>query len=136
MTRPDKEIKAQQAFDGEDFSEQDEALYSMLFQELEKDSGIDIKPEFSDEVLIRLKKKRRRESRFEFLLFAASIVGVLLVVVAGFVFAKNAVKSSPDLLQSSPLAPALLFAGLLILFQFIDKKYLKDYRLKKKLNQA
>ena len=131
----EKELKDQEAFEEAPFSKEDRELYTILMNELEHETPLEVHPGFSANVLTKLKSKKRKESFGEFFLFGMAIVGVLILVILGLTFAKNAMETSPDLLQKSPLAPAMLLAGLLILFQFIDKRYLRDHRIKKQLKQ-
>lgn len=131
----DKELRNQEAFEENSFSAEDKELYSLLMGELDKESGLTIEPSFSTSIIKKLEAKKKKEARWEFFLFASAIVGVLFVAVLAFSFVKRALQQSPDLIQNSPLAPAMLFAGLLIIFQFLDKKYLKDVRIKKRLKE-
>lgn len=131
----DKELRDQEAFEENSFSAEDKELYSLLMGELDKESGLTIEPSFSTSIIKKLEAKKKKEARWEFFLFASAIVGVLFVAVLAFSFVKRALQQSPDLIQNSPLAPAMLFAGLLIIFQFLDKKYLKDVRIKKRLKE-
>lgn len=132
----DKELRDQEAFEKESFSEEDKKLYSLLMGELDKESGLTIQPSFSTSIVKKLEAKKKKEARLEFFLFTFAITGVMFIVVLASSFVKQALKQSPDLTQSSPLAPALLFAGLIIIFQFLDKKYLKDSRIKKHLKRV
>lgn len=131
---PRKDLKEQEAFEGSSLSKEDEKLYELLLQELENAPELEIKPAFSQAVAQKLAKRKKRESRSEAFLFGFAIVGVLLIAVMAGLFAKQATQNGPDFLKEGPLAPALAFTGLLILFQFIDKKYLRDHRLRRKLN--
>lgn len=131
----DKELRDQEAFEENSFSAEDKELYSLLMGELDKESGLTIEPSFSTSIIKKLEAKKKKEARWEFFLFASAIVGVLFMAVLAFSFVKRALQQSPDLIQNSPLAPAMLFAGLLIIFQFLDKKYLKDVRIKKRLKE-
>ncbi len=133
---PNKELKEQEAFEGNPLSQQDEKLYEMLFAELDNAPELDIKPQFSQAIVKKLEKRKRRESRGEMFIFGFAILGVMFVTLLAASFSKQALKNSPEFLRDSPLAPALAFAGLLILFQFIDKKYLRDHRLKRKLKTS
>lgn len=133
---PNQELKDQEAFEGKPFTTEDEKLYQLLFDELENDPELDIKPQFSAAIVKKLDKRRRKESRGEFFIFGFAIIGVMFVTVLAASFAKQAFQNSPEFLRDSPLAPALAFAGLLILFQFIDKRYLKDHRIKRRLRQG
>ena len=133
---PNQELKDQEAFEGKPLSQEDEELYQLLFDELDNAPELDINPQFSASIVKKLEQRRRKESRGEFFLFGFAIVGVMLVTVLAASFAKQALQNSPEFLRDSPLAPALAFAGLLILFQFVDKRYLKDHRIKRKFNQG
>lgn len=129
-----EELKNQEAFEGDDFAKGDDRLYELLFNELDKESELQIKPEFSSAIIKKLEKRKRKEARGESWLFGFAIAGVLFVALLAATFSKQAIETSPDFLKEGPLAPALAFAGLLILFQFIDKRFLRDHRLRNRLN--
>ena len=126
-----KEIKDQEAFEAGDFSKADKELYTLLFNELDNETPLDINPSFAPDVLKKLEAKKRKENRWEYFLFGSAIVGVLMLTVLGLSFVKNAMKS--DTFNLPMITPILLFAGLLIIFQVVDKRYIKDKRLKNRL---
>lgn len=131
----DKELRDQEAFDETPFSEEDKKLYTLLMAELDKESDIRIKPSFSADIIKKLEAKKRREAIWEFLLFAAAITGVIVLTLVTFsIFTSNATESI-DLFQNSPVGPIIALVILIVIFQVVDKKYLKDTRLKKRLNQ-
>lgn len=132
----DKELRDQEAFDKAPFSEEDKKLYTLLMAELDKESEIRIKPTFSADIIKKLEARKRRETIWEFLLFAAAIAGVVVLTALTFsIFTSNATESV-DLFQNSPVGPVIALVVLIVIFQVVDKKYLKDTRLKKRLNQS
>ena len=131
----DKEIRDQEAFDEASFSKEDTQLYTLLFNELDKETPLNINPEFAPDVLARLDAKKRRESRWENFLFGSAIVGVLLLTLLGLSFVKQAMQQSDGGLGLPVITPEVLFAGLIIIFQVVDKRYIKDKLLKDRLPQ-
>ena len=131
----DKEIRDQEAFDEASFSKEDTQLYTLLFNELDKETPLNINPEFAPDVLERLETKKRRESRWENFLFGSAIVGVLLLTLLGLSFVKQAMQQSDGGLGLPVITPVVLFAGLIIIFQVVDKRYIKDKLLKDRLPQ-
>mgnify|MGYP001799742092 CR=1 FL=1 len=118
---PNEELRNQEAFEGAPLTQKDEKLYELLFEQLENATELDIKPQFSDAVMKRLETRKRKESLYESLLFG---------------FAIQAVHSSPNILQNSILGPAMILAGLIVIFQVVDKRYLKDERMNRKLKRG
>ncbi|MCE7990548.1 MAG: hypothetical protein HEP71_01155 [Roseivirga sp.] len=132
----DKELRDQQAFDETPFSEEDKKLYSLLISELDKDSEIDIKPSFSAEIIRKLEAKKRKEALWEFLLFSSAIAGVIFLTIAAISFVGNETSKQLDLFQDSPVGPVIALVVLIIIFQVLDKKYLRDTRIKGRLKQS
>lgn len=132
----DKELRDQQAFDETPFSDEDKKLYALLISELDRESDLDIKPSFSAEVIKKLEAKKRKETRWEFLLFFSAIAGVILLVTAAFSFLKNTATGSFAPFRNSPLVPVMVLIVVIIIFQVVDKRYIKDTRIKKRLKQV
>lgn len=132
----DKELRDQEAFDQAPFSEEDKKLYALLMNELDKESDLVIKPSFSAEIIKKLEAKKRKEEAWEFVLFSAAIVGVLLLTMLAFAFVMNSSTESIDLLQNSPVGPAIVLTILIVIFQVIDKKYLRNTSIRKRLRQT
>jgi uncharacterized membrane protein len=79
--------------------------------------------------------KRKREARWENMIFGSAIGGVLLLVVIMMGFINNAVNEVPNFMQNSPVIPAIALICMLITFQVLDKKHFGNKRLKKHLKQ-
>lgn len=131
----DKEILDQEAFESAPLSAQDKELYTLLMGELDKGPEIQVKPSFSTTILKRVLAKRKKEERWESVLFASAIGGVITLVVVMLLFINTIMSESINLLENSPLLPAILLATLLIVFQVLDKKYLVHTPIKKHLKQ-
>ncbi|GAB5527019.1 MAG: hypothetical protein Roseis2KO_48910 [Roseivirga sp.] len=132
----DKELRDQEAFDEAPFTEEDKKLYALLMNELDKESDLVIKPSFSAEVIKKLEAKKRKEAAWEFVLFSSAIIGVILLTVVTFTILKANVAEGMDLFQNSPVGPVIALAILIVIFQVVDKKYLKDTGIKKRLKQT
>ena len=132
----DKELRDQQAFEEAPFSREDKKLYSLLMNELSQESGVDIQPSFSVNVIRKLEAKKKKEARWEFLLFTSAILGVIILTVLAFSFVTSSMADSLNILQSGPITPVLLLTTFIIVFQVLDKKYIKDTRLKKRLKET
>ncbi len=132
----DKELRDQEAFDETPFSEEDKKLYALLMNELDKESDLVIKPSFSAEIIKKLEAKKRKEAAWEFVIFSAAIMGVLLLTVFTLSFVMSSYTESVNLFQNSPVGPVIALAILIVIFQIVDKKYLRDTRIKKRLRQT
>lgn len=132
----DKELRDQEAFDETPFSAEDKKLYTLLMNELDKESDLEIKPSFSAEIIQKLEAKKRKEAAWEFVLFSSAIIGVLLLTIVTFTILKANVSQSMELFQNSPVGPVIALAILIVIFQVVDKKYLRDTRIKKRLKQT
>lgn len=130
--RKTKGIKEQLNFEAAP-DKQDEQLYELLFEQLEKEEEeVLIKPNFSSLVLAKLKRKHQLEARKDNLMFALAILGVLF-----FSFATLKVISSfgglSTVISIDMLMPIAGLAVLIVTFQLIDHNLVKKRRIKRHL---
>ncbi len=113
-------------------NEQDEELYALLFEQLDQEREISIRPNFSVSVLEKLKQKHKREAQKDNLMFALAITGVLF-----FSFLTLQVITSLGDAQSfinmGMLMPILALITLVVTFQVIDHNLVKKRRIKRHL---
>lgn len=128
----DEELRRQEAFEATPLTEEDKKLYAHLMDDLQHEPAPIIKPSFAADLLRKVEAKKKKEARWEFVLFSLAIAGVLFVVVLASTFVQQ---GYPEWMQNTPLAPAALLAGLLIIFHFLEKHYLKDSGIRKHLRQ-
>lgn len=126
-----KGIKEQIAFESSE-DHKDEELYELLFEQLEKEKEISIRPNFSSLVMDKLKEKHRKEARKDNMLFAIAIIGVLF-----FSFMTLQVMSSlggsDSVISIGMLMPVFGLAALLVTFQLIDHNLVKKRKIKRHL---
>lgn len=128
--RKHKGIKEQLNF--ESLSKDDEQLYELLFEQLDKEKELSIKPNFSASVLVKLRRKHKLEARRDNLMFALAIFGVLffsfgtLKVISSF-------GSTGSFLSIGMLMPLFGLAALIITFQLIDHNLVKKRKIKRHL---
>ncbi len=112
--------------------DQNEELYQLLFDQLEKEKEISIHPDFSSNVMKKLKEKHRKEARKDSLMFALAIVGVLffgfstLQVISSF-------GDSSSFVSIGALMPVLALAALVVTFQLIDHNLVRRKKIKRHL---
>lgn len=126
-----KWIKEQLAFD-QSSQDSDNELYELLFTQLEKEKEISIKPEFSTQILTKLKKKHKKEAQKDNVLFSFAIISVIFF---SFLTIKvmTSLSENASFIPLKALLPALGLAGLIITFQLIDNSLLKKRRIKRHL---
>lgn len=124
-------IKEQLTFDQSN-KDADSELYELLFTQLEKEKEISIKPEFSAQILEKLKKKHKKEALKDNVLFGLAIFGVLFF---SFLTLKviSSLNESASFISFKLLIPAIGLAALIITFQLIDNSLLKKKRIKRHL---
>lgn len=129
--RKHKGIKEQLNFESSS-DRQDEQLYELLFEQLEKEKEISIRPTFSSLVLAKLKRKHQLEARKDNLMFALAIIGVLFF---SFVTLQviSSLGNSGSFISLGMLMPLLGLAGLIIIFQLIDHNLVKKRKIKRHL---
>lgn len=129
--RKHKGIKEQLNFESSS-DNQDEQLYELLFEQLEKEKEISIQPNFSGAVLAKLKRKHRLEARKDNLMFALAIIGVLFFSFTALQVISS-LGSSESFISPSMITPLLGLTGLIIIFQLIDHNLVKKRKIKRHL---
>lgn len=124
-----KGIEEQLAYDPSD-NKTDQHLYEMLFEQLETDKEISIKPEFSAQVMTKLKARHRKENFRENLLFGFSIAAVLVFT---FLTIKVVQSMSEDssFISFKMIMPALCLGALIVTFQLLDHSFIRRKRIQR-----
>ncbi|MBO3697476.1 hypothetical protein [Roseivirga sp. E12] len=126
-----KGIREQIDFDASR-DKQDEELYELLFEQLEKEKEITIHPSFSSTVMDKLKAKHKKEARKDTIMFALAITGVLffsfmtLQVISSF-------GKSESFVSIGMFMPVFALAALLVTFQLLDHNLIRKKRIKQHL---
>ncbi len=111
---------------------QDEELYELLFEQLDQEKEISIRPSFSASVLEKLRRKHKREAQKDNTMFALAITGVLffsfltLQIIASL-------GGSQSFINMGMLMPIVALIGLIVTFQLIDHNLVKKRRIKRHL---
>lgn len=129
--RKHKGIKEQLNFESSS-DNQDEQLYEFLFEQLEKEKEISIRPSFSASVLTKLKRKHQLEARKDNIMFALAISGVLFFSFMTLQVISS-LGNSGSFISLGMLMPLLAVAGLIIIFQLIDHNLVKKRKIKRHL---
>lgn len=129
--KSNKEIKDQLSFDNSEHKK-DKELYELLFQQLEQEKEILIKPNFSSQVIRQIEIKRKKETRRENTLFGIAIGSVLFF---SFLIIKVIIslENSSSFLPTKVFLPAIGLVALIVTFQVIDNNLLRRRRVKRHL---
>lgn len=124
-------IKEQLNFD-QSHEDADGELYKLLLTQLGKEKDISIKPDFSAQVLLKLRKKHKKEAQKDNILFTLAIMGVLFF---SFLTLKvmTSLSQGTSFISMKLLVPILGLAALIVTFQLIDNSLLKKKRIKRHL---
>lgn len=112
--------------------QQNEELYALLFEQLEKDKDIAIHPDFSSNVMKKLQEKHKREARKESIMFALAIAGVVFFSF-GALQVISSLGDSGSFVSIGMLMPILALAALLVTFQLIDHNLVRKKKIKRHL---
>lgn len=123
-----KDLEQQQAFENIQYSEEDKAMYNLLFSELDKETDLLINPSFAPDITAKLMKKKKKEQVKENLLFAGAIFTVLTITVGSFQFIKALFDSELSFINMKVLTPVLILAGMISIFQLLDKVYIRNQK--------
>jgi len=123
-----KDLEEQQAFENITYSKEDEAMYNLLFSELDKEDDILIKPSFAPDISAKLVKKKKRDQFKENLLFGGAIFTVLAITAGSFKFIKALLDSDTAFMDMRVLTPAIVLIGMISIFQILDKTYIRNKR--------
>ena len=126
-----KEIEEQLAFDKSD-DQTDQQLYEMVFQHLETNKEISIKPEFSTQVMTRLKAKHRKENIKENLLFGFAIAAVFIFTFLTINVIKS-ISGDSSFISFRMIVPALGLGALIVTFQVLDNSLIRRKRIQRHL---
>ncbi|MFY0592145.1 hypothetical protein [Roseivirga sp.] len=111
---------------------EDNHLYELLFKQIEQEEEIAINPQFSTTVLSKLKEKRRKEAFRENIYFGMAIAGVFIFGFMALQVISSFSGSSQSILPQIVL-PAAGLVSLIVTFQLIDHKLLKQKRINRHL---
>jgi hypothetical protein len=123
-----KDLEQQQSFDNIIYSKEDEAMYNLLFSELDKEDDIVIKPSFAPDIAVKLAKKKKRDQFKENLLFGMAIFTVIAITVGSFQFIKVLLNSEKALIDMRVLTPVIVLVGMISIFQILDKSLIRNKR--------
>jgi|GEM_PF-6489752 len=111
---------------------QDQELYQLLFDQLEKEKEISIRPDFSSNVMKKLQDKHRKEARKDSFMFALAIIGVLFFGLSTLQIISSFGDSSA-FVSIGMLIPVFALAALLVTFQLIDHNLVRRKKIKRHL---
>ena len=126
-----KDLEQQQAFENIHYSKEDEAMYNILFSELNKETDLVIRPSFAPDIAAKLLKKKKKDQVKENLLFGGAIFTVLAITVGSFQFIKALFDTELTFINMTVLTPVMVLVGMISIFQVLDRAYIRNQKFKR-----